>query len=79
MHSPFRRGRLLNKHDEAGTPVAVLLSECLANREFPGQDPIGKRVRLGPDAELRLLTVSRKSVSVRQIRTGPIVRRVYKA
>ena len=50
MHIPLRRGRLLGEHDEAGAPVVVLISESLANREFPGQDPSGRRVRVGLDA-----------------------------
>jgi putative ABC transport system permease protein len=50
MHIPLRRGRMLNEHDGAGAPVAVLITESLARREFTGQDPIGQRVRLGPDA-----------------------------
>ena len=50
MHIPLRRGRYLSEHDEAGAPVVVLISESLANREYPGQDPIGRRVRVGPDA-----------------------------
>jgi putative ABC transport system permease protein len=49
MHIPLRRGRLLNDRDVAGAPVAVLIDESLAKRRFPGQDPIGQRVRMGPD------------------------------
>jgi putative ABC transport system permease protein len=49
MHIPLRRGRLLNEHDEAGAPVAVLINESFANLKFPGQDPIGQLVRVGPD------------------------------
>jgi putative ABC transport system permease protein len=49
LHIPLRRGRLLDEHDTAGAPLAVLLSESFAKRKFPGQDPLGKRVRLGPD------------------------------
>jgi putative ABC transport system permease protein len=49
MHLPLRRGRLLNEHDKAGAPVAVLINESFVNRKFPGQDPIGRRVRIGPD------------------------------
>ena len=49
MHIPLRRGRLLNEHDKAGAPVAVLINEAFANRLFPGQDPLGKRLRMGPD------------------------------
>jgi putative ABC transport system permease protein len=49
MHIPLRRGRLLDEHDVAGAPQAILLSESFAKRKFPGQDPSGQRVRVGPD------------------------------
>jgi putative ABC transport system permease protein len=48
MGIALRRGRLLDAHDTAGAPPAVLISESLAKREFPGQDPIGRRVHVGP-------------------------------
>lgn len=49
MRIRLRRGRLLDERDHAGAPVSVLISSSLANRIFSGQDPIGKRVRIGPD------------------------------
>jgi putative ABC transport system permease protein len=49
MRIPLRRGRLLNEHDISGAPVAVLITQSLAGKEFPGQDPIGQHVRMGPD------------------------------
>ncbi|MBZ5679132.1 MAG: ABC transporter permease [Acidobacteriia bacterium] len=49
MRIPLRHGRLLDEHDVAGAPLAVLISESLAKRKFPGQDPLGQRVRVGPD------------------------------
>jgi putative ABC transport system permease protein len=45
----LRRGRLLDEHDAAGHPVAVVVSESFARRNFPGADPIGQRLRFGPD------------------------------
>ena len=45
---PLRRGRLLRENDNAGAPQAVLISESLARKEFGDQDPIGKRVHVGP-------------------------------
>jgi putative ABC transport system permease protein len=45
---PLRRGRLLDAHDVAGAPPALVISESLAKSRFPGQDPIGKRVHVGP-------------------------------
>lgn len=50
MHIPLRRGRMLNENDRAAAPVAVLITESLAREEFARQNPIGQRVRLGPDA-----------------------------
>jgi putative ABC transport system permease protein len=44
---PLRRGRLLDERDTADTPGVVVVSESLAKGKFPGQDPIGQRVRLG--------------------------------
>jgi putative ABC transport system permease protein len=47
MRIPLRQGRLLDEHDVAGKPVAVVISESLAKRRFPEQDPIGQRVHVG--------------------------------
>ncbi len=49
MRIPLRRGRLLGEHDVPGAPQAVLISESFAKRKFPNQDPLGQRVRIGPD------------------------------
>jgi putative ABC transport system permease protein len=45
----LRRGRYLDEHDAAGQPLAVLVSESFAKSNFPAQDPLGHRVRFGPD------------------------------
>lgn len=45
---PLRRGRLLDAHDVAGAPPAVVISESLAKSQFAGRDPIGQRVHVGP-------------------------------
>lgn len=49
MGIPLRRGRLLNTHDTANAPPVVLISESLARSKFKDQDPIGQRLRLGPN------------------------------
>ena len=49
MHIPLLRGRLLTEDDKAGAPGAALISESLAKRLFPNRDPLGERVRMGPD------------------------------
>ncbi len=45
---PLRRGRFLDTQDVANAPLAVVLSESLAKREFPDEDPIGKHLHIGP-------------------------------
>jgi putative ABC transport system permease protein len=37
-------GRALSDNDTAGTPPVALINETLARREFPGEDPIGRRI-----------------------------------
>jgi putative ABC transport system permease protein len=54
---PLRRGRLLDDRDVAGTPGAMLISESLAKRRFPGQDPLGKRLHVGGGDSASLFTV----------------------
>ena len=49
MRIPLRRGRLFDEHDQVEAPKVALLSESLARRKFGGSDPIGQRLRIGPD------------------------------
>ncbi|HYO62493.1 MAG TPA: ABC transporter permease [Pyrinomonadaceae bacterium] len=45
---PLRRGRLFDEHDRAGAPHVALISESLAKIKFGDQDPVGRRVHIGP-------------------------------
>jgi putative ABC transport system permease protein len=47
MGIALRRGRMLDEHDGAGAPPVALISESLARSQFPGQDPVGKRMHIG--------------------------------
>lgn len=49
MRIPLLEGRLLGVHDRPDAPGAVLLSESVAKRWFGGRNPIGERLRIGPD------------------------------
>jgi putative ABC transport system permease protein len=42
------RGRCLDQRDTAAAPQAALISESLANSHFASQNPLGKRLHLGP-------------------------------
>lgn len=44
---PLKRGRLFGPHDRAGGERVLIVSESLATRVWPGQDPIGKRLKWG--------------------------------
>lgn len=49
LHIPLVRGRVFGAEDRLeSTPVAVI-SESLAQRYWPGQDPIGKRFKVAAD------------------------------
>jgi predicted permease len=41
-------GREFRAGDTAGAPLVVVLDKDLARRLFPGRDPIGRRVKVGP-------------------------------
>ncbi len=45
----IRKGRGLAENDRAGAIPVALVSETFARRNFPGQDPLGRRLRLEKD------------------------------
>jgi putative ABC transport system permease protein len=47
MSIGLRAGRLFNDRDNQDAPSVALLSETLARRLFPGEDPLGKRLNVG--------------------------------
>jgi predicted permease len=44
--TPVRSGRTIDRRDVAGSAAVVLVNQTLAAALFPGQDPVGKRLRL---------------------------------
>jgi putative ABC transport system permease protein len=55
---PILRGRTLTRDDRSGAPEVAIVSEDLAVRTWPGQDPIGKRLKFGrPDSKEAWRTV----------------------
>jgi predicted permease len=46
MKIPLVRGRAFEARDTKDVPPVLIISQLLADRFFPGQDPIGKRIRM---------------------------------
>jgi putative ABC transport system permease protein len=44
------KGRLFNAQDTRDSPRVIVIDEMLARRHFPNEDPLGKRLKQGPDA-----------------------------
>jgi putative ABC transport system permease protein len=51
MRIPVLRGRGLTDRDNASGAPVVLINQALAERFFPGQDPLGQHVVIGAGAE----------------------------
>ncbi len=54
---PVRRGRSIGDSDVMGAPRVAVISTYHADRCWPGQDPIGRRLRIGRGADRRWVTV----------------------
>jgi putative ABC transport system permease protein len=47
MGIPLLRGRYFTPDDKEGSQLVVIVNQKLADQSWPGQNPIGKRLRLG--------------------------------
>ena len=45
MEIPVQRGRSFTERDKEGAPLVALVSETFAERYWPGENPVGKRIR----------------------------------
>ena len=50
--TPLRSGRFITDRDHADAPPVALINEAAVRRWFPGEDPVGKRVRLEVELEV---------------------------
>jgi putative ABC transport system permease protein len=53
MGTPLRSGRDFNAADRAGSGPVAIVNEAFARQYLPGEQALGKRVRLGHDANTR--------------------------
>jgi putative ABC transport system permease protein len=45
------KGRAFDEHDAYDAPAVIVINEAYAERFFPGEDPLGKRIRPGMSVE----------------------------
>ena len=67
---PVVRGREFERQDAVEQPVSIVVNEAMARREFPDQDPIGRRFSFGPgeDGQPQWVTIVGVVANVRQYR-----------
>ena len=47
MRTPLLKGRFFDSRDNLNSPKVVIVNQTLAQKVFPNQDPIGKRIDVG--------------------------------
>jgi predicted permease len=48
LGTPLLRGRFLSISDGPDAPPVAIINDAMARRSWPGQDPVGRRFKLGP-------------------------------
>jgi predicted permease len=48
LETPVLRGRLFNDGDDENAPLVAVINQAMAETYWRGEDPLGKRLRLGP-------------------------------
>lgn len=67
MGITLQRGRLLDSHDGPDSQPVIVINQRLAEQYWPGEAPIGKRLKIGPvDSPNQWLTVAGVVNNVRQ-------------
>lgn len=78
LRIPLVRGRAFRDSDGIGTPRVAVVNEAMANRYWPGRNPIGKRFTYGydapetPDRWLTIVGVARDARE-RHLDTPPVI------
>jgi putative ABC transport system permease protein len=67
MGIPLRRGRDFDARDDGSGPFVVIVSDSLARLLWPGKDPLGRRIKVGPPEAEPWLTVVGVAADVRHV------------
>src|SRR5215216_2050188 len=58
MGIPLLRGRLFDSSDRPESPPVAVISQSLAQKVWPNEDPVGKRIQFGNmDGDIRLIRI----------------------
>jgi predicted permease len=72
MGIPLLQGRDFQEQDDESAPRVAIVSDAAARRFWPGENPIGKRLRLGsPEGELREIVGVARDTKVRTLGEKP--------
>jgi predicted permease len=64
---PLLRGRKFTEADRADSPLVVIVNRTLAERYWPGQDPLGKRMKIGvKESQTPWMTVVGEIADIKQ-------------
>ncbi len=75
---PILRGRNFVEADRDGAPLVIIVNRALAEKYWPGEDPIGKRLHRGPaEARLPWLTVVGEIEGVKQLADEPALNEIF--
>lgn len=82
LRIPLRRGREFTELDARTAPPVAILSEALARRLWPNEDPLGKRLASfagpnGPPVEVVGVAANTKYASVREEESGLLFLPIY--
>jgi putative ABC transport system permease protein len=73
MGVPFKRGRdFTSKESKSPDPGVVIVNEVLAQKLWPGQDPIGQRIAIGGDKALSEVIGEVKAGKYRTLGESPM-------
>jgi hypothetical protein len=61
LRIPLRRGRSFDERDSAGAPAVAIASEALVERLWPGDDALGRSLRLAGGATITVVGVAADS------------------
>ena len=77
MKIPLLRGRYLTAaDDQPGAPLTAIISQTAAKQDWPGQDPVGKRFKMGGSLDNARPWITIVGF-VADIRQGPLDQAIY--